>query len=139
MARLVELSLPGLDGLNAALRRFADELPPDGLPTFLGVLETAKVIAWSRLLVAQRGGQNDPSAATASNLVDAEAMARELDVPKSWLLDAARQGRVPCVHVGRYVRFDPTDVRRAITECGAGGGKVQSGLRSARKRTIRHV
>jgi excisionase family DNA binding protein len=42
-------------------------------------------------------------------LTDAEA-ADLLAVPKSWVGEAARQGRLPCVMLGRYRRFDRTDL-----------------------------
>src|SRR5687767_5577843 len=43
-------------------------------------------------------------------LVDAEAAAAFLSVPKSWVLSEARADRVPHVRLGRYVRFDLDDL-----------------------------
>ena len=43
-------------------------------------------------------------------LVDAAAAAEMLGVPKSWVLAEARAGRIPHVRLGRYVRFDPSEV-----------------------------
>lgn len=45
-------------------------------------------------------------------LVDAKAAAELLSVPASWLLAEARRDRVPHVRLGRYVRFDPTELER---------------------------
>jgi excisionase family DNA binding protein len=42
-------------------------------------------------------------------LTDAEA-AELLAVPKSWVGEAARQGRLPCIMLGRYRRFDRADL-----------------------------
>ena len=47
-------------------------------------------------------------------LLDAKQMAARLDVAESWLRDAARAGRIPCVRVGRYMRFDPSAVLHAL-------------------------
>lgn len=41
------------------------------------------------------------------DLVDAEAAGELLNLPKSWVLTAARQNRIPHVRLGRYVRFEP--------------------------------
>ncbi|MDI6711606.1 MAG: helix-turn-helix domain-containing protein [Anaerosomatales bacterium] len=43
---------------------------------------------------------------TAARLVDAEEAARILRVPKSWVYKMAREGRIPCRRLGKYVRFD---------------------------------
>ena len=47
-------------------------------------------------------------------LVDAEWVAEYLGVPKTWVRDATREGRFPCVPVGRYRRYDPADVREWV-------------------------
>jgi excisionase family DNA binding protein len=39
-------------------------------------------------------------------LLDAEAAAQLLAVPKSWVLAEARNDRIPHVRLGRYVRFE---------------------------------
>lgn len=44
-------------------------------------------------------------------LVDAEAAAGLLGVPASWLMAEARAGRAPHRKLGKYVRFDPSEVR----------------------------
>jgi excisionase family DNA binding protein len=48
-----------------------------------------------------------------------EEAASLLQVPVSWLYAAAREGRFPCVRVGRYVRFRRADVENYIAEGGA--------------------
>jgi hypothetical protein len=47
-------------------------------------------------------------------LLDAKAAADILRVPATWLRDAARQGRVRCVHLGHYVRFRRQDLAAFI-------------------------
>ena len=50
-------------------------------------------------------------------LLDAKAIAERLGVPESWVRESARSGAIPCVRLGRYVRFDLDDVERLIEEC----------------------
>jgi excisionase family DNA binding protein len=38
-------------------------------------------------------------------LLDADEAATLLKVPPSWVRDASRQGRLPCIRVGRHVRY----------------------------------
>ena len=52
-----------------------------------------------------------------SRLVDAGAIAELLGVPKSWVLESARSGAIPCVRLGRYVRFDLDDVEMWVGSC----------------------
>jgi excisionase family DNA binding protein len=44
-------------------------------------------------------------------LVDAAAAGELLGVPASWVLAQARAGRIPHVRLGRYVRFEPEELR----------------------------
>lgn len=50
-------------------------------------------------------------------LLDAAAIAERLGVPKSWVLESARSGAMPCVRLGRYVRFDFADIEAWLEEC----------------------
>ncbi len=43
-------------------------------------------------------------------LVDVHEMARILQVPVSWLYQRTRRKTIPCVRVGKYVRFEPMTV-----------------------------
>lgn len=47
-------------------------------------------------------------------LLDSAGLARYLGVPASWLSQAARDGRVPCVRVGRRVRFRRSEIEAAL-------------------------
>jgi excisionase family DNA binding protein len=55
--------------------------------------------------------------AVSGRLVDAAEVAERLGVPKSWVLESARAGALPCVRLGRYVRFDGDDVDRWLESC----------------------
>jgi excisionase family DNA binding protein len=43
-------------------------------------------------------------------LLDATGAAELLSVPKSWVLAEARADRIPHVRLGRYVRFDASEL-----------------------------
>ncbi len=47
-------------------------------------------------------------------LLTADEVAAVLSVPASWVYRAAREGVVPSVTLGRYVRFDSADIARWI-------------------------
>lgn len=50
-------------------------------------------------------------------LLDAREVAERLGVPETWVRESARSGAMPCVRLGRYVRFDLADVEAWIEEC----------------------
>ena len=43
-------------------------------------------------------------------MVDIHEMARILRVPVSWLYKRTRLNKIPCVRVGKYLRFEPQRV-----------------------------
>ena len=43
-------------------------------------------------------------------LVNVEEMANILGVPISWLYQRTRANAIPCVRIGKYVRFKPEEV-----------------------------
>ena len=57
-----------------------------------------------------------PSAALAPSgeLVNAKTLAAQLSLPVSCLYEYAKAGRIPCVRVGKHVRFDVALVRGAL-------------------------
>jgi excisionase family DNA binding protein len=64
--------------------------------------------------------------------MDAGQAAKLLGVPKSWLLSQARAGKAPHVRLGRYVRFQYSDVT-ALIASGA-TGKLRSNTYKKRDR-----
>lgn len=62
-------------------------------------------------------------------LLDAKAIADRLGVPETCVRESARSGAMPCVRLGRYVRFDLADVEAWLEECKRPGRAI--GLRSA--------
>lgn len=53
-------------------------------------------------------------------LLYADEAAARLKVPPTWLYAAARDGRFPCVRMGRHVRFRQADVDEWIATGGRG-------------------
>jgi len=49
-----------------------------------------------------------------NRLVDAKELSHYLGVPVTWCWSAAREGRIPSVRVGHYVRFDLQAVLAAL-------------------------
>jgi excisionase family DNA binding protein len=58
-------------------------------------------------------------------LLDAKAIAEKLGVPETWVRESARSGAIPCVRLGRYVRFDPADVEAWIDSCKTPGRAIR--------------
>jgi excisionase family DNA binding protein len=56
-------------------------------------------------------------------LLDDAGAAEFLNVPKSWVGEAARQGRLPHIKLGRYRRFDRAELLAWVEEQKGGGGR----------------
>ena len=57
-----------------------------------------------------------PSAMLSEPLLTAAAAAELLAVRTSWVYDAARSGELPCVRLGKHLRFLRSDLERWIAE-----------------------
>jgi len=51
---------------------------------------------------------------TGEGLLDSRAMSERLGVSEEQVEALARRGEIPSVRVGRYLRFDPVEVRRVL-------------------------
>ena len=72
--------------------------------------------------VLAQGSSSAPSGVT----VDiAREVADRLGVPRSWVLESARSGAMPCVRLGRYVRFDLADVEAWLESCKQPGRRIR--------------
>jgi excisionase family DNA binding protein len=58
-------------------------------------------------------------------LLDAKAIAERLGVPESWVRESARSGAIPCVRLGRYVRFELDAVEVWLEECRQPGRSIR--------------
>jgi excisionase family DNA binding protein len=52
-------------------------------------------------------------------------VADRLGVPVSWVRESARSGAIPCVRLGRYVRFDLADVEAWVEACKRPGRPIE--------------
>jgi excisionase family DNA binding protein len=48
------------------------------------------------------------------NLIGIKAMAKKLDVPESWLYSRTRTNEIPHYKLGKYVKFDESEVMEWI-------------------------
>jgi hypothetical protein len=127
--RISPTTSAGLDALAATLRRYADELEREALPTLVGELEAARAYAWARLVAPTTPMlQTEP-------LLTAEELAPVIKLPVHAVRDRARRGIIPSVPVGRYVRFQASAVIAALK------GEPRSAHPVARKsaRTVKQL
>ena len=62
----------------------------------------------------------EPAAPAASEvLLDSAQLAAALGVPATWVEQSAREGRIPSIRCGRYVRFSRAAVEAALTRSGS--------------------
>jgi len=95
------------------LTDWATQIPVAKIPGVLALLA-------ARLLDdAGRDREQDRSSSEESeNLLTARELADRLKLPESWIRSAERDGRIPSVRAGKYVRFNLSDVERALSERG---------------------
>lgn len=67
-----------------------------------------RAVAYARL--TQPPAIAPTPAETRPELVDAKTLAQMTQLPVSWIRSAARDGKLPMVRTGRYMRFDADDV-----------------------------
>ncbi len=81
-------------------------IPFDDIPAALAYL--------SARLVRERRTVTHAEPEPTNQLLDAKALGERLEVPETHVREQARQGRIPSIRVGRYVRFDEAAVRAAL-------------------------
>ncbi len=57
-----------------------------------------------------------PRASLNEPLLRPQDAADLLSVRLSWVYEAVRDGRLPCIHVGRHIRFLRTDLERWVDD-----------------------
>jgi hypothetical protein len=84
----------------------------------LGVLELPRDVFERHLRgceVPQAAIAPLPPSGSAPELIDARALAKQLSVPTSWIMERARSNSIPNVRIGRYVRFNLAAVCDELT------------------------
>jgi len=51
----------------------------------------------------------------------AQTVARDLGLPKAWIVRLAREGKIPSLHAGNRIVFDAGKVREAVSAMQEGG------------------
>lgn len=72
-----------------------------------------------KILLAQDSNIN--SVKLFDNLWDKKRLAEYLNIPIRTIEDWIYKRRIPCIRVGRHVRFKPSDVERWLEEGGGNG------------------
>ena len=72
-----------------------------------GHLEAKRFLASTGMNQTGRGSPDENN----RQLSDANRAARLLNVKASWLLQRAREGRIPHYRIGKYIRFDVHEIR----------------------------
>jgi excisionase family DNA binding protein len=73
------------------------------VPALLGALERLKAMLWSRMVAASCGATS-PQPPDAATLLTMPQVAKRLAIPEGRAYELARQGQLPTVKVGKYVR-----------------------------------
>ncbi len=60
-----------------------------------------------------------------SELIDVRELAKRLNVAVSWVYERTRSGAIPCVRLGKYVRFNPAEVMAFFRTRGKGGNATK--------------
>ncbi len=99
--------------LNTTLTDWATQIPVAKIPGVLALLA-------ARLLddAASDPEQGHSNPVGSEDLFTARELADRLKLPESWIHSAERDGRIPSVRAGKYVRFNLSDVERALSERG---------------------
>jgi hypothetical protein len=86
----------------------------------IGTLDRDQLPALMLAIAARMAEPADPEPAPNSQptLVDADELAQALSYKKSWLMTQARQGKIPSVRAGKYVRFNIAEVEAALRNQG---------------------
>ena len=50
------------------------------------------------------------------NLIGISEMAKKLDVPVSWIYSRTRTNEIPCIRLGKYLKFDYERVMQWVQE-----------------------
>jgi excisionase family DNA binding protein len=102
---------------EAAVAELAKRIPVRHIPRLLVYLS-------ARLLTEDTGPENYPGklqeGLQTARLLTARELAHHLNLPESWIRDQQRSGRIPSIRAGKYVRFNLTEVQRALAQNRAG-------------------
>jgi excisionase family DNA binding protein len=111
-------SVPSLDDI-ARDPGCAGGLPPRTLAALQSRAAVVQAALAAEALAATetvQGRSHGNQPVPAMGLLTAKQMAEYLKVPESWVRSEARADRIPKRMIGRYVRFDASEVERALSQ-----------------------
>ena len=76
-------------------------------------LEAIRQAVREEIQAANQNGHNDRNGA-GGELLTAKQAGDRWNIPPSKIKAMARQGQLPCVRLGHYIRFSPVDLARFI-------------------------
>jgi excisionase family DNA binding protein len=85
-----------------------DVIPAEAIP--------AAILRLSARLVAHPASAPSPAPAATESLLTAAEMAKRLNVHESAVRTMEREGKIPGLRVGRYVRFRAEEVEAALAD-----------------------
>jgi excisionase family DNA binding protein len=88
-------------------------VPDEQIPAAIATLG-----AWQAQLAARLMKNPTPVAPAAGSLLTAAEMAQRLNIHESAVRTMEREGKIPGVRIGRYVRFDPQAVAAVLARSG---------------------
>ena len=111
--RAAPVAVPSLDELAEHPERAAS-LTAEAVEKLLVEHATVGAVLLGRLL-ATRAAEKAVSKPE-THLMNAREAAERLRVPRSWISDMARQGKIRSVRLGHYVRFRAEDLDQFVSE-----------------------
>ncbi len=72
----------------------------------------AALVSGSEFSAADNG--RSTTVPSTARLLTSEQLSEQLSIPATWLEEAARRDEIPCVRVGKYVRFDLDEVLSSL-------------------------
>jgi excisionase family DNA binding protein len=100
--------------MDEAIVGWANKIPVDQIARVVAYL-TARLLSESRPGPAA-GGNHLTS--EAEHLLTARELAARLNLPESWVRSEQRAGRLPYLRLGKYIRFNWSEVEQALGQRG---------------------
>ena len=85
------------------------------IDVFREALAAGSELGMSRPATALHTSPPAPDSTEDEPLVDSDVLAKEFNIPPSWIEQAGRDGRLPCVQFGRWRRFKASEVKACIS------------------------
>jgi excisionase family DNA binding protein len=75
-------------------------------------------------IAAEKRGEEAPLRRSGSSLLTADQVGQMLGVPKTWVYEQSRRGRIPTVTLGRYRRYRAETIERWVEQLESGEERV---------------